>query len=76
MPKILDPKKKANPPLSKTHPKLAKEAYGWDPSSVRYSDKTTKAWKCKLGHKWKAKPNSRTKNSLNSEPTLVSCVQR
>jgi hypothetical protein len=62
-------KKKAKPPLSKTHPKLAKEADGWDPSSVRYSDKTTKAWKCKLGHKWKAKPNSRTKNSLNSEPT-------
>jgi hypothetical protein len=23
-------------PLSETHPELAKEAYGWDPKSIRF----------------------------------------
>ena len=27
-------KKKAKLPLSKTHPKLAKEAHGWDPKTL------------------------------------------
>ena len=54
------PIKKAKPPLSKTHPKLAKEADGWDPSLVSSGTHPKRSWKCSLGHKWIASPNSRT----------------
>ena len=54
------PGKKEKQPLSVTHPELAKEADGWDPSSITKGHDTKKAWKCKLGHKWEAAPYSRT----------------
>ena len=42
--------------LATTNPELAKQAFGWDPSSVTSgSTKTrTNQWKCGLGHIWKA----------------------
>jgi len=54
------PKKKAKLPLSKTHPKLAKEADGWDPSQYTYGSNKKQKWKCKLGHNWLETPNKRT----------------
>jgi hypothetical protein len=48
------PKKKAKLPLSKTHPKLAKEAFGWDPSLVTSGVKQEKEWRCNKGHIWTA----------------------
>jgi hypothetical protein len=63
------PKKKAKLPLSKTHPKLAKEADGWSPKLYFYSDSIILRWKCKKGHTWKAKPASRTSKSLKTKTT-------
>lgn len=48
------PKRKAKLPLSKTHPKLAKEADGWDPS-IWVSDREIKMnWVCRNGHQFSA----------------------
>jgi len=54
------PKKKAKLPLSKSHPKLAKEADGWDPSQYTYGSNKKQKWKCKLGHCWLETPGKRT----------------
>ena len=43
-----------------THPKVAKEAHGWDPRRVVAGSNKTLKWKCTRGHIWSAKPNSRT----------------
>jgi hypothetical protein len=42
--------------LATTNPELAKQAFGWDPSSVTSgsSKKNANQWKCSLGHTWKA----------------------
>ena len=53
------PNKKAKLPLSKTHPKLAKEADGWDPSSVTAGIAKKVLWKCSAGHNWEARINNR-----------------
>lgn len=59
------PAKKAKQPLSVTHPELAKDADGWDPSSVDSSAGRRVNWKCSLGHKWDTKLNYRV--SRNSK---------
>jgi len=38
-------------PLSVTHPDLAAQAYGWDPS-IYFPQKTRVEWKCHFGHTW------------------------
>jgi hypothetical protein len=45
--------------LATTHPELAKEADGWDPTSVIAGSKQKVSWKCQLGHTWMAQLNSR-----------------
>ena len=55
------PKKKAKLPLSKTHPKLAKEAFGWDPKTISFGVGKKLKWKCKKGHIWDASPNTRSR---------------
>jgi hypothetical protein len=57
--------------LATTHPELASEAFGWDPTSVnagRGSKKSSekRLWRCKEGHIWKATPASRTNSSHQS----------
>ena len=52
--------KKGKIPLSVTHPELAKEADGWDPSKHSKGIHQTLNWKCSLGHIWKAPMQSRT----------------
>jgi hypothetical protein len=47
------PKKKAKLPLSKTHPKLAEEAYGWDPSQFSKGSHQKVDWRCSKGHIFK-----------------------
>ena len=54
------PKKKEKLPLSKTHPKLAKEAFGWDPNTVTKGSNNKISWKCKKNHTWIASVISRT----------------
>ena len=48
------PAKKGSQPLSLTHPDLAKEADGWDPSTVTFGSGKKFAWRCELGHRWSA----------------------
>ena len=52
--------KKNKKSLAETHPELAKEAYGWDPTSVTYGFGESLEWKCVRGHLWKQTPNSRS----------------
>ena len=55
-------KQKKSDSLSITHPKLAAQAVGWDPSSVTHGSTRKLAWKCFKGHIFQATPNSRTGN--------------
>lgn len=60
-PNILEPvsSKEKHPPLSVTHPELAKEADGWDPTKYR-PRKSRVGWRCRLGHQWVATLDGRT----------------
>jgi DNA-directed RNA polymerase subunit RPC12/RpoP len=42
------------------HPELAKEAFGWDPSTVCYRSKRMLAWKGSCGHIWNATVDKRS----------------
>lgn len=53
------PSKKERLPLSVTHPELAKEADGWDPSTVTFGSGKKLRWKCKQKHSWEAAVGSR-----------------
>jgi len=46
--------------LASTHPNIAIEADGWDPSTVSFGNETKQQWKCPLDHKYLISPNSRT----------------
>jgi len=46
--------------LATTHPEIAHEAFGWDPTTVTYGNETKQKWKCPLGHVYLNSPNSRT----------------
>ena len=56
----LVPSKKEKLPLSVTHPELAKEADGWDPSQITYGSGKKFLWRCNLSHTWEATINNRT----------------
>jgi hypothetical protein len=43
-----------------THPELAKEADGWDPSTVTRGSNKKLLWKCSIGHNYEMPPTSRT----------------
>ena len=48
--------------LATTHPDLAIEAEGWDPTTVTSgSSRLSFLWKCHLGHTWKSNVKNRTK---------------
>ena len=57
------PKKKAKLPLSKTHPKLAKEAHGWNPLNVTAGSKKKVSWKCSKDHQYESRISHRTNGS-------------
>ena len=54
------PGKKEKQPLSVTHPELAREAEGWDPSQITYGSGKKFLWRCNSNHTWEAKINNRT----------------
>ncbi|WP_095674337.1 zinc-ribbon domain-containing protein [Candidatus Planktophila versatilis] len=56
------PSKKEKLPLSVTHPELAKEADGWDPSLITFGVNKNLPWICSADetHSWEASPNKRT----------------
>lgn len=45
--------------LRTTHPQLADEADGWDPTKITYGSKKKLKWKCKDEHKWQSVVSSR-----------------
>jgi len=51
--------------LMTTHPEIAKQADGWNPGLVMSRSGKKRAWKCSLGHKWLATPDSRIGSQLN-----------
>lgn len=46
--------------LRTTHPNLAEESQGWDPTEVSFGSNKSVLWKCNFGHEWRASPNSRS----------------
>ena len=46
--------------LQAKFPKIAAEAYGWNPSTVTAGSGQKKSWICNLGHTWTATVSSRT----------------
>jgi hypothetical protein len=49
--------------LKTTHPEIASEAYGWDPSTVTRGMDKRKKWRCKLNHVWETDVVVRTRGS-------------
>jgi hypothetical protein len=49
--------------LATTHPELAAEADGWDPTKVIAGTNKKLAWRCKQDHRWKSLVNSRSSQS-------------
>lgn len=50
--------------LETTHPEYAKQAFGWDPSTVTFGSRTRKTWKCQLSHQYSSTPNQRTSRGI------------
>jgi hypothetical protein len=57
------PTKKVKQPISVTHPELAKEADGWDPSLVPAGSHKKLMWKCSKGHLWLSTVLNRSRGS-------------
>ena len=47
--------------LSTTHPLLALQANGWDPTTRTAESHVKASWKCERGHEWLAQINSRSR---------------
>ena len=60
------PKKREFIPLSVTHPDIAKQAFGWDPSQFKASDSHKRNWRCSKGHEFLAASSQRTRPDKSS----------
>jgi hypothetical protein len=49
--------------LATTHPDLAHQAHGFDPTTVKGHSNKAVEWTCEKGHVWKATPNNRSKGT-------------
>ncbi len=49
--------------LATTHPDIATEAHGWDPSTVSAGSQKKLEWRCAKGHPWTATVGSRTRKN-------------
>jgi Zn ribbon nucleic-acid-binding protein len=54
--------KKEKLPLSVTHPELAKEAHGWDPTKFLAGSNKKMSWRCSKNHTWDSLIISRALN--------------
>jgi len=50
--------------LATTHPEIAAQAVGWDPTTVRFGSGRKLKWKCLNNHEWNAAVVSRTSGQL------------
>lgn len=48
--------------LATTHPDLARQADGWDPTSVKAASNSRRTWRCAEGHMWNAYVFSRARD--------------
>ena len=46
--------------LATTHPSIAQEAHGWDPTSLVAGSNKKMNWQCQFGHVWETQVNNRT----------------
>ena len=56
-------KHRSTEPLSITHPELANQAHGWDPSTVTAGSNVKQKWRCVNSHEWLAATCDRTRGS-------------
>jgi Zn finger protein HypA/HybF involved in hydrogenase expression len=49
--------------LATTHPDLAEQADGWDPTTLSAGSDAKVRWKCEFGHSWQAIVSSRSGNA-------------
>lgn len=54
--------------LATTHPEIAREADGWDPTAFTSGSSKKQNWKCKRNHSWAASISSRTGKSKTGCP--------
>ena len=59
--------------LLSTHPDLAKEADGWDPTTCTFGARGKRSWRCKKGHTWRASIPNRRQSLRNKDKTLTGC---
>ncbi len=59
--------------LATTHPELAKEAYGWDPTKVIAGSHKKLKWKCLKGHISEVSPSSRFQGK-QSQSKISKCI--
>ena len=59
--------------LATTHPLIASEAHGWDPTEISAGSHEVKSWKCSRGHIFTVNPNQRTSNTSNC-PTCSNLI--
>jgi hypothetical protein len=55
------------PSLAETHPELAAQAHGWDPTTVTKGSGKDKEWKCESGHVFQMKVVDRTHLGLGCQ---------
>ncbi len=49
--------------LATTHPEIAAQAHGWDPTTLSFGSNKRVTWLCNFGHTWKTTPAKRVKGS-------------
>ena len=49
--------------LETINPEIAKEAHGWDATTVTVGSGKNRSWKCKIGHVWKTSINARNRGT-------------
>ena len=55
--------KTSKPSLAETHPELAAQVDGWDPSAVTFGSGRKFSWICDSGHQWLSSVNNRVKGN-------------
>ena len=58
--------------LATTHPELASQADGWEPTTTTAGSEDKKRWRCSMGHVWNATPANRQKGA----GCLICCNQQ
>ena len=55
--------KTSKPSLAETHPEIAAQADGWDPTTSTYGSGEKRLWRCRAGHQWSARVSDRRRGT-------------